>query len=136
FVLLDGGLGVYLRRTFQIRLRRGDYRGDSVQPPDDRAQALLRRRELAGDQRVDCAAHVVLQWVPLPAAQRLELVRLRLETVLQGAVVDGILGGQLLRIDAGELRQAALRGRQIALHSLTAVIVEPRVVAVLAEMRR
>ena len=66
----------------------------------------------------------------------MQLVDLRLEPVLQDAVVDRVLGGQLLRIDARQLRQPTFRRRQIALHPLRAVIVEARVVAVVTEARR
>ena len=135
-VLLDGRLRVHPGRVLQIRLRRCDDRRNSVQASDDRPQPLLRRRELAGDQRVDRAADVVIERVPLPVAQRLQPVDLRLEPVLQDAVIDRVLGGQLLRIDARQLRQPTSGGRQIALHSLRAVIVEPRVVAVISEAGR
>ena len=47
FVLLDGSLGMHLRRRLEIRLCRGDYRRNSIQAPDDRSQPLLRGRELS-----------------------------------------------------------------------------------------
>src|SRR5262249_11409071 len=103
---------------------------------DGRAQSLFRRRELPGNQRVDRAAYVVLQCVPLPAAQNLQLEDLRVEPILQDAVVDRVLGRGLFRVDVRQLRQATFRGGQLALHSLRAVVVEARVVAVLAEPGR
>ena len=134
-VLLDGCLGVHLGRRLEICLRRRDHPGNRLQPPDDRAQPLLWRRELAGNQRVDRAADVVLQRVPLPTAERLQFVDLRLEPVLQDAVVDRVLGGELCRIDARQLGESAFRGSQITLHSLCAVVVEPGVIAMFAQPR-
>ena len=135
FVLLDGRLGVDPRRHLQICLRRRHHPWNALQPPDDGPQPLLRRRELARNQSMDGAADVVLEGIPLPTPDGGQLVDLRVEAVLEDARVDRVFGGKRGEIDPRQLHQRRARGRQVLPHPFGAVVVEPRVVAVLAQAR-
>ena len=95
--LIDRGLGVNLRRMFQIRLRLRDDGGNSFHPLAQIRDAFLRRIEIARDEQVEAVGQtlVVNQRVPIFVLQFLEIEDLVIDVVLEDAEIDAVRPAQL-----------------------------------------
>jgi hypothetical protein len=135
-VLLDRGLGVHLGWVLEIGFRRRDHVGDFLQAALDAREPLVEGRELARDQRVDGAAHVVIDGIPLVLFELLDFEDGALKVALQNLVVNRVGLSEGLRIDGSELGQVVMRHRRLRRNGSRRPVGELRVIPVIAEQRR
>lgn len=136
--LLDRRLGVNPRRILQVDLDLRDHRRHRLEPLRDRPQPHVRRRELPRRQQVDRRAQAVVVEQRIPGLRLLlgDCEQHRLELQLQDLRIDPVGARQRRRVDLRERRTLAPQRLRPRRQRRRAVVRQPVVVAVIAELRR